>query len=247
MGLLQSVDNVPGIDFYEYRDESYYSKYEYRVRFRLPGARYVWFCKKPEDLDARLSGTGYASIHTKDKQEVKDNAEAIKAFVSIRNNLRKNKTATVRIEYNTIAVFSNDLQLLKSIEIIDPSFSYDYTQVQRAQYAGIKHFVKEPKYNYRVYLKSKRVSGTFAEDLFALINRTKTIYPSPALKSWLKDAVKHKSGTGWNTGWNTWRYSYSSSSYFMDYDDESTLSYLALMHDGMLGKRYKLEKRPVTV
>ena len=80
MGLLKSVDNVPGIDFYEYRECDYYNKYEYRVRFRMPGARYTWYCKKPEDLDERLNKKGFGSIQKKDKQEVVDNADAIKAF-----------------------------------------------------------------------------------------------------------------------------------------------------------------------
>ena len=243
MGLLKSVDNVPGIDFYEYRDNNYYNKYEYRLRFKLLGCRYIWFCKTPEDLDHRLVKKGYGAISAKDKKDVQDNVEAIKAFIKIRNDLKKSKNATVRIEYNTIAVFSNDLQFLKSIETIDPSFNYDYTQVQTAEYAGVKHFVKEPKHKFRVYLKSRRVSDTFAKDLQDLIKRTKTIYPSPALKTWLIEASDKNN----LVGWRTWSVGFSSSSYFMDYDDESTLSYLALMHDGMLGKRYKLEKRPVTV
>ena len=36
----------------------------------------------------------------------------------------------------------------------------------------------------------------------------------------------------------------SSAMHYIDYDDEATLSYLSLMHDGVFGKRYKLEKRP---
>ena len=43
---------------------------------------------------------------------------------------------------------------------------------------------------------------------------------------------------------NSWRYRFSSSTHFIDYDDESILSYIALMHGDMLGKRYKLEKLP---
>ena len=56
MGLLKSVDNVPGLDYYEYRDSSYYNKYEYRLRAKIPCIRYVWWCKKPEDLDKKIAG-----------------------------------------------------------------------------------------------------------------------------------------------------------------------------------------------
>jgi len=41
-----------------------------------------------------------------------------------------------------------------------------------------------------------------------------------------------------------WYFKFSSSSYFIYYDDEITLCYLALMHGEILGKKYKLEKRP---
>jgi hypothetical protein len=238
MGLLKSVDNVPGIDYYEYRDEDYYNKYTFRVRFKLPGARYTWYCKTPEDLDKRLASKAqYSSIRPEDKNDVVDKQQAIKDFITWRNLKRKEKTATIRVEHNTVAVFSNDLQMLKDLEKIDPTLEYDYTEVQKSEYAGTKHFVGVPKHKFRIYLKSKRVSEGFAKDLYDLVNRSTNLYPSTALKIWLLGSIK-------NNGQSNWRYRYCSSSYFINYDDESTLSYLALMHGEMLGKRYKLEKRP---
>lgn len=238
MGLLKSIDNVPGIDYYEYRDENYYNKYTYRVRFNLPGARYTWYCKTPEDLDKRLgSKLKYSNIRDEDKADVIAKQQAIKNFITWRNLKRKEKTATIRVEHNTVAVFSNDLQMLKDLEKIDPTLEYDYTEVQKAEYAGTKHFVNEPKHKFRIYLKSKRVHDSFAKDLSELINRTPTLYPSDALKIWLSGSIKHGIQS-------SWRYRYCSSSYFINYNDESTLSYLALMQGEMLGKRYKLEKRP---
>ena len=238
MGLLKSVDNVPGIDYYEYRDEDYYNKYTFRVRFKLPGARYTWYCKTPEDLDKRLASKHhYSNIRPEDRNDVVDKQQAIKDFITWRNLKRKEKSATIRVEQNTVAVFSNDLQMLKDLEKIDPTLEYDYTEVQKAEYAGTKHFVDEPKHKFRIYLKSKRVAEGFAKDLYDLINRSANLYPSTALKIWLLGSIK-------NNSQSSWRYRYCSSSYFINYDDESTLSYLALMHGEMLGKRYRLEKRP---
>lgn len=238
MGLLKSVDNVPGIDYYEYRDEDYYNKYTFRVRFKLPGARYTWYCKTPEDLDKRLASKHhYSNIRPEDRNDVVDKQQAIKDFITWRNLKRKEKSATIRVEQNTVAVFSNDLQMLKDLEKIDPTLEYDYTEVQKAEYAGTKHFVDEPKHKFRIYLKSKRVNEGFAKDLYDLINRSANLYPSTALKIWLLGSIK-------NNSQSSWRYRYCSSSYFINYDDESTLSYLALMHGEMLGKRYRLEKRP---
>ena len=239
MGLLKSVDNVPGIDFYDYRDDDYYNKYQYRVRFKLTGARYTWFCKVPEDLDKRLTSKGGYSIRKEDLKKVTEHQQAIKDFIVWRNLKRKEKSVTIRVEYDTVAIFSNDLQMLKEIEKIDPTNEYDYTEVQKSQFAGVKHFVREPKHKYRIYLKSRRVEGDFAKDLADLIKRSPDLQPSDALRIWLKGATTATT--------SSWRYRYCSSSYSINYNDESTLSYLALMHGDMLGKRYKLEKRPTPI
>jgi hypothetical protein len=95
--------------------------------------------------------------------------------------------------------------------------------------------MRKPKHKFRVYLKSRRVEGSFAEDLYNMFKKNKSLYPSPALKHWAKGSKGNQS---------SWRYRFSNASHFIDYDDESVLSYLALLHGDMLGKRYKLEKRP---
>jgi hypothetical protein len=86
-------------------------------------------------------------------------------------------------------------------------------------------------------LKSKRVEGSFAVDLHETLKKNKQLYPSPALILWAKGSTTPGNQL-------SWRYRYSNASHFIDYDDESVLSYLALLYGDMLGKRYKLEKRP---
>jgi hypothetical protein len=236
MALLKSVDNVPGINFYEYRDREFYNKYDYRMRVKIPCVRYTWFCKNPEDLDTKIKGKfkGYGNIKKEDLPAVTDNIEALKAIIIIQSTRKKHKDLGVRIEGATVAIFSNDLSVLQALEpIIGTRYSYDYTQVQTSEYAGVKLFVNDPPNKYRVYLKSRRVSDTFVDELKELLQRTPTLHPSTALKAWL---------TGTNRF--SWRYKFSSASHFIDYNDESTLSYLALIHGEMLGKKYKLEKRP---
>jgi hypothetical protein len=236
MSLLKPIDTVDGIDFYEYRDFDYYNKYEYRVKFTLPGIRYCYYTPTVESFMERYKLTsGYKSIRKEDKHNVGKHLEAIKSFIVWRNLNKTDKKTTVRIEGNSASIFSNDLSLLKTIENIDPNLSYEYTQVKKSQFQGVKYFVNKPKYSYRIYFKSKLVSKDFAKDFSTLLEQTKELHPSSALKRWLL-------GSSMNP--NNWRYRYFSSSYFVDYDQESTISYLALMHNEMLGKRYKLEKRP---
>ena len=236
MGLLKLADDNPDVHFYEYRDQHYYSKYEYRARFNLVGVRYTWYIKSDiQELVDRLdSPTGYNRITT-DRSHIRANLPILASFLKWRNELQKKKKSTIRIEHNTVGVFSNDLQELKNIETSIPGIVAEYTQAKISNYIGIKHFVRQPKYNFRVYLKSRRVEGTFAEDLHNMFKKNKSLHPSPALKQWAKGSAGNQ---------NSWRFRFSNASHFIDYDDESTLSYLALMYGDMLGKRYKLEKRP---
>ena len=238
MGLLKSTYNVPGIDFYDYRDSDYYGKYKYRVRFSLEGVRYAMYEKNFDGLMKRYNIlTGWKKIRDADRPVVTENLEALQKFIDFRNMLKENNTGLVRIECSKIAIFSNDLALLKTSESIKDGISYDYTEVQTNNFVGIKSFVNDPRHKYRVYLKSKMIKNSFITQLDELLNRYKELHPSPSLKYWIQGY--NNNAPSWS-----WRYRFTNPNHFIDYDDESTLSYLALMHGEYLGKLYKLEKRP---
>ncbi len=241
MALLKSVNDVPGVDFYEHRDQLYYNKYEYRARFYLVGVRYTWYIKDNiQELIDKLNApaVGYSYVTgISDRDEIKENIPKLKKFLHWRNEIKKKKNSTIRVEHNTVAVFSNDLQELHDITNIIPDIEIDITQAQTSNFVGVKYFVRKPKHSYRVYLKSRRVEGSFAEDLHELFKKNKKLYPCPALNHWAKGSIS-------SSNQHSWKYRFSSSIHFIEYDDESVLSYLAILHGDMLGKRYKLEKRP---
>jgi hypothetical protein len=81
-------------------------------------------------------------------------------------------------------------------------------------------------------LKSKRVAIDIADQFRELLNRQPTLIPNKGLVNWLN--FQHK---------NKWRNTHCSSSYSIDYNDESIISYLALCHGDILGKKYQLKKR----
>ena len=241
MGLLKSIKNVPGIDFYEFRDQDYYNKYTYRARLTFIGTRQLMYAKDGAELVKRVNSTKhiYGSFK-EERQQMKKNLPILVKILEWKIKSQKDKKSTIRLESNTLAVFSNDLSYLKTLEAIDPSLEVNYTEVQKSEFVGVKNFVREPKHKYRVYLKSKKIERVFISDLQDLLDRTKGLYPSPGLKCWLSSYNITQPAWGW-------RYRWTSASHFIDYDDESTLSYLALLHGEMLGKRYKLEKRPEEV
>lgn len=238
MGLLKSVDNVQGVDYYEYRDSLYYNKYEYRLRLNVPGARYTYWCKKPEDLDKKLAGKGpkYSNVKTDDIVMVTQNLPALKEVVNLYIKRKADKSYSLRLEGNTLSVFANDLAVIDTIKNqIGLTYSLDCTHAQTVGFSGTRYFVKEPKHKYRVYLRSKRVDDNFHNELRNFFSTQKKLYPSSALRQWYTRDGKH---------YGIWYFRWTSAAHYIDYDDESTLSYLALMYGEVLGKKYKLEKKP---
>lgn len=240
MGLLKSVDNVQGIDYYDYRDNDYWSKYEYRARITFEGIRYVYWADTVDEWIGRMkkgySARGKASLTPDEINAILDKKVIIENFIDLRKKQKKNKDFGIRLESDTAAIFSNDLAFLHSFKQWHPDIRIDFTQVQKAEYSGIKYFVNQPTSKYRVYLKSKRVSEDIPKDLRDLFKRTASLKPSRALQQWLNESPRYG-----------WKRRYCSSAYSIDYDDESTLSYLALCHGELIGRKFKLEKRPEAI
>ena len=239
MGLLRSVKDVPNIDYYEYKENNYYNKYRYRAKFRIDGLGLSSYVETPEDLVKRIDSTVYNRLRVDRKAMVVGNFNEITNFIDWRNSNKKPGSITFRLEGDTSSVYSNDLDLLLTLKELGP-ITVKITEVQVEQFAGTKYYVNKPKHNYRIYLKTAYIEDkTFVKDLYDTISKSKELVPSDALQKWLDGYVKRPIAA-----LNSWSYRYTSGTHSIDYDNESTLSYLVLMYGHMLGKRYKLEKRP---
>jgi len=239
MGLLRSVKDVPNIDYYEYKENNYYNKYRYRAKFRIDGLGLADYAKTPEDLVKRIDATGYNRLRVDRKAMILENFNELTNFIDWRNANKKPGAITFRVEGDTSSVYSNDLDLLLTLKELGP-ITVKITEVQVEQFAGTKYYVNKPKHNYRIYLKTAYIEEkTFVKDLYDTISKSKELVPSDALQKWLDGYVKRPIAA-----LNSWSYRYTSGTHSIDYDNESTLSYLVLMYGHMLGKRYKLEKRP---
>ncbi len=222
-----------GVSYIDNRGSLYYSKHRYRARVHATGVNVLWFAKDEKDLINRLKG------HPKRFANA-DEGTLIKIFNWINANPKKKCNYALRIESNVAAFFSNDLDFLKTLETTGAEI--DYTEIDESIPEGTKYFVNEPKHKYRVYLKSKRMPEDFNEklrDFFARYEKTDTkMSPSRALRDWIKPVPSNL------TSWASWKRRYCSSSYFFDYDNESTLTLFMLVFDGIISKKFKLEKRP---
>lgn len=236
MSLLNPVSNIPNIDFQEYRDNLFYEKYEFRLRLSILGSKYTRYCDFPNELIDHLNqkAKSWQNVKKSDIDIVTENLPALMQLIQLKIDKKTNKNFTIRLEGNSLSVFSTDLSLLVNIKNkFDIKHCLDITQVIIGAFAGTKYFVNTPKHNYRVYFKSRNVGEKFRDELKQTLNSQSKLYPSNALKKWLNKTPTYY-----------WSIRYTSSMYFIDYDDEGTLSYLAIMYGDMLGKKYKLEKRP---
>lgn len=235
MGLLKLVENVPGINYYEYRDHNYWSEYKYRARVKVPGGRITYFSENILDWRKRVDLGSYAyrkQLTAIEKKELLNKEHIVAQFLDLRKTLKHSKTGMVRTEGITAAIFSNDLAFLHSLK--DWNIDIDFTEVKTSEFSGTKYFIKEPKSKFRVYLKSKRVGLTVYNELRDFLSSRADLRPSKALTEWCVGSNKvHK-----------WKFNWISSSYFIEYNDEATITYLLLMYDDILGRKYKLEKRP---
>jgi hypothetical protein len=242
MGLLRSVKDIPNIDYYEYKENNYYGKHRYRAKFSIDGLSFTNYAKTPGELIGRLNETGYRKVRPDRKALVMEKINELKNFIDWRNSNKKSGVVTFRLEMDTMSVYSNHLELLLTLKDLG-LVTVKITEVQLEQFAGTKYYVNEPKHKYRIYLKSKYIEERdFIKDLHDTIKKSKELVPSNALKIWLNDYIRRPIAS-----LNSWSYRYTSGNHSIDYDNESTLSYLILMYGHMLGKRYKLEKRPVPV
>jgi hypothetical protein len=222
-----------GVEYIDHRS-LYYNKYRYRARLYCTGIYLAMWNLSLDDIEKKVKSN---------KHRLKDaSAYKIKNFIDWKNTQPKgnNKINTVRIEGNVASIFSNDLNSFKSLENL--GCPIDYTEIGDNIPIGTKYFVKEPKYKYRFYLKSKRVHEDFRTRLALLFDRYKDtetkIFASPSLKQWLEIDTSFNS-------WSFWKHNYCSSHFFIDYNDESFITLFALSFDqNMISAKYKLEKRP---
>lgn len=229
MGLSKLPQKrTDGVSFIEQRSNLYYNKFLYRARIYIKDVNITYYCDNSEDIQKRLT-------QSKNRWKNCDVQKCIE-FLEWKKSLPANdKSFSIRIEGSVAAVFSSSLQFLNDLE--SKGWEIDITEVDSTIPEGVKYFVAEPKYKYRIHFRTKRINEDTYKKLLGFLDRYKNtstvIVPSRALNQWLKPDPKR-----------TWKHHFLSSNYFINYNDESVLSLFMLIFDGMVSKKYKLEKRP---
>ena len=128
-----------------------------------------------------------------------------------------------RNEHDTVSVYTSDLDIAK--EFTNTLSIGLLTQVN-VMPAGIMLFKREPPAKYRAYTTSNKMPTDFKESFIAYLERTPDVKPSSSFRNYFAR-----------------RYNYLWNKYYVDYNDEKNLMMMMLMFPGMIGKKYKLEKK----
>lgn len=213
----------------ETRQKLYFKKYKYRITFYLYGARYTDYRKNIQDFTSPTTGLVFDSQHLAKIQSLLD----FRAKYSKSNQQTKNDVSIFTTYGDSVRVFCNELSVVS--EVVDFNASgYEFTKVNLIDAPlGIKLFVNAPKFKYRVYLKTKRVEDEWKTDFLNFLNNQSGLNPCPALIKFLKDKRNH------------YQSRYTSSSHFIEYDDDTNRMLLLLFAGTKyIGRQFELKQRP---
>ena len=128
-----------------------------------------------------------------------------------------------RKEYESLSVYTTDLKIAK---IFANKLSVGMiTQVSPIP-TGTMLFKREPPAKYRAYVTNNKMPEEFKRDFVAYLEKTPDVKPSSAFMNYF---VR--------------RNTYLWDRYYVDYNDDKNLMMMMLMFPGMIGKKFKLEKK----
>lgn len=218
------------------RNSLYFGKYRYRARCTVYGAVYTYYTKNLEEFKVKMAKRAekpptYIDVVMGDWRTRTDliDYDQIGTYFDWRHT-KPSDQYMARIQGNTISFFSDDIELLKTLDILDKDL-----EISEIDLIGtnIIYFRNQPKFKYRTYFRGKRVPEGFKDEVLSFMERyNKIAHICPALRRLVS-----------TTNNNRW-YNYLHSSYYVDYNDQSTLTLLHMFFGSMLAKTYSLEKEP---
>ncbi len=235
MNLVQQ-NNVKLIN----RDKLFHSKFRFKATFTVVGARYLsvdstydGVVEKVNQIKNRHFSSGFPryveemkhELVTIDWQEIQHVTDWLATIdrTEIRATFAYNKKVTI---------FFNDASVLATLKCSAPILLEEAKIVIPT---GTK-WLKNPSYKYRVYFREYRIDDPeLKQNLNTFLNANPSVKPSNATLTWLNTT---------NRSSRPWYLNYCRSSYYLEYDEPKYLFVMKLKFNTILGKEYKLEKKP---
>ena len=129
-----------------------------------------------------------------------------------------------RKEYESLSVYTTDLKIAK---VFADKLSVGLITEVNPMPTGVMLFKRQPLKKYRAYATNNKMTEEFKQEFLAYLEKTPDVKLSAAFAGYFSRA----------------RQTYLWDKYYLDYDDDKNLMMMMLMFPGMLGKKYKLEKK----
>ena len=223
------------------RPDLFYSKYDTRLTIEAKGIGWVRWYRTVGDLWRRIQTEQieqyrYTRFSSTVAELTRDDVVQLFLLKQLIENNRKGNT--VAYTHNSVHFYVNS----HNHEIIRQFVDYatDNGLLIEALVVAEKHpdviYLKNPKHKHRVYLRAKSYDAYTADKLKSefteyLNKYISTFHPCPALQRWLEaDPAKY-----------LWYSRNVQNSHFIEYDDTSAITMLAMCFPDLIGKRYQLE------
>lgn len=209
------------------REKLYFNRYSLRGTFKTEHLSAAYGVKDIDGFNHALSKGRHRYVWRGKAIDLATvDFNLIEKIIEFKVAAKKDKVLTIRFEGDKMSVYTNDMDVLEQMTKIQSTV--ELTQIVLSP-AGTKYFKFDPPAKYRVYLKARRIDESTRNSLLDFFKRD---LGTPC--SALKGNVEAK---------NAWRWSWITNHNFIDYNEETTLTYMSLMFPGILGKTYKLEKK----
>jgi hypothetical protein len=150
--------------------------------------------------------------------------DRIENLIDLMHTYTDKSVVSYRKEYESLSVYTTDLKIAK---VFADKLSVGIITEVDPMPTGVMLFKRQPLKKYRAYATNNKMPNEFKQEFLAYLEKTPDVKPSAAFAGYFSRA----------------RQAYLWDKYFVDYDDEKNLMMMMLMFPGMIGKKYKLEKK----
>jgi hypothetical protein len=220
------------------RDKLFHNKFRFKATFTVVGARYLsvdstydGVVEKVNQIKNKNFSSGYSRYVEEIKHELATiDWQEIQHLINWLDTVNKTEIKMTFAYNKKVTVFYNDENLLTTLKCSAP------VKLEEATIAipiGTK-WLKKPAYTYRVYFREQRINDVkLKEQLSTFLESNPAINASGATARWLHSNTQ-----------SLWFNKYCRSSYYLEYNEPKYLLVMKLKFNSILGKEYKLEKKP---
>jgi len=217
------------------RNRLFYSKFLYKATIQYVGINLAFTSKSITKFIEKVERrrTFPPTYFSKNYLTLDDcDLNRIETFINFFVKYKNSKEVTFLTDYGAIAIHTNNVDILNELGEID---SLIIVTEAVPPPADTLYFVKEPEFEYRVYLKGIRASLDLIStlsDFEKTYENSSDISYSLGLKNFCSSSQSTTNGK------------YLASNFYIDYNNYSNLIFMYLIFSNCLGKNYKLEKKP---